>query len=459
MKKNIFGFIATIFMLTPLTSWADTYVTAGDGQFYSFSTLSTVSGSGVTQEGSGYLVNGTVEISENDLFIMDSGTTVYFADESELIIKGTPTLTPEEPTTLTMMAGATRPYNIEVWGGDSQVKVSNLIFEYVGLRCYSSYGMEVTDCSFTDHTGSQSAALVLGPDGAPFFVKDCYFANNAKAAIGSAANYFCPLKIENCSFYHNSTVNGNIPQLNLTASSLVEVIGCSIEGDPDLNMVGGIGVSNFYGTEGFNIVIKDNTITDNRYGITTMGIMNVVVANNILINNCHENNPNNGGSGISLYDPYMKQTAILSGNHIENSLWGITIIGCGNVNLGRVDVATDDPSYNFGGNVFKDNGNGGVLYDLYNNSTNTVYAQCNQWNVTEQTEEQIEGVIFHKNDNSSLGEVIFMPAMAYTSIDDVRTTPSTGATYRIDGTPVNRHGGNQLSKGIYIIDGKKQVVK
>ena len=45
-----------------------------------------------------------------------------------------------------MMAGATRPYNIEVWGGDSQVKVSNLIFEYVGLRCYSSYGMEVTDC-------------------------------------------------------------------------------------------------------------------------------------------------------------------------------------------------------------------------------------------------------------------------------------------------------------------------
>ncbi|MBR4389035.1 MAG: hypothetical protein IKT00_07640 [Prevotella sp.] len=457
--KKVFELIATILILTPLACLADNYVTAGDGQTYSFAKLATIAGSGVTQDGSGFVVIGTVEISESDHFIMDSGATVYFADESELIIKGIPTLTPEEPTTLTIKTGATHPYNIEVEGGESQVKVSNLHFEYVGLRCSNRYGMEVTDCIFTNHTGTQSAALMMGPDEAPFVVRNCHFANNAKAAIGSAANFFCPVKIEDCTFFHNSTANGNIPQLNLTASSLVKVIGCTIEGDPDLNMVGGIGVSNFYGTEGFNIIISDNTITDNRYGITTMGIMDVVISNNILTDNCHENNPNNGGSGISLYDPYRKQNATLRGNYIENSLWGVTIIACGNVNLGRVDVDANESTYNPGGNVFRNNGNSGALYDLYNNSSNTVYAQGNKWNVAEQTEEQIESVIYHKNDDASLGEVIYMPTMEETTIHDVLNPTSTVDIYKMDGTKVNQNGKDKLPKGIYITNGKKYIVK
>ncbi len=102
----------------------------------------------------------------------------------------------------------------------------------------------------------------------------------------------------------------------------------------------------------------------------------------------------------------------MSGNHIEGHLWGITNIG--NVsdgtgpelNLGNL---TEGDDYNPGGNVFINNGNGGVLYDLYNNSPLTVYAQGNTWNVEVQDEESIEKVIFHKKDNASLGEVIFMP--------------------------------------------------
>jgi hypothetical protein len=78
-----------------------------------------------------------------------------------------------------------------------------------------------------------------------------------------------------------------------------------------------------------------------------------------------------------------------------------------NLNLGNLE---DEDNYNPGGNVFINNGNNGVLYDLYNNSANTVYAQGNTWNVEVQDQESIEGVIFHKNDNSALGEVIFMPA-------------------------------------------------
>ena len=110
----------------------------------------------------------------------------------------------------------------------------------------------------------------------------------------------------------------------------------------------------------------------------------------------------------------------------------------------------NDPDYNPGNNTFVNNGNGGVLYDLYNNSTNTVYAQGNTWNVSEQTEEEIEKVVFHQNDNASLGQVIFMPAATTTGINDVqRSTFNVQRSYDLQGRSIVG------VKGISIASGKK----
>lgn len=162
---------------------------------------------------------------------------------------------------------------------------------------------------------------------------------------------------------------------------------------------------------GDNIVtIEDNDIRGHRYGITTLGHQYVTIKNNTIVDNQYETNAMNGGSGISIYDSNGVQTAIITGNRIEQNLWGITVIGGKEVNIGKTEnPAADD--YNPGHNIFKDNGNGGKLYDLYNNTALTVYAQGNKWNVDQQTADQIETVIFHKNDDSKLGEVIYMPAM------------------------------------------------
>ena len=102
------------------------------------------------------------------------------------------------------------------------------------------------------------------------------------------------------------------------------------------------------------------------------------------------------------------------------------------------------------------NGNNGELYDLYNNSANTVYAQGNRWNVSEQTQEQIETVIYHKHDNSSLGEVIYWPAATTTNIGDMSEEERSveGNCYDLQGRKVTK----QLkTKGIYIVNGKKVV--
>lgn len=179
----------------------------------------------------------------------------------------------------------------------------------------------------------------------------------------------------------------------------------------------------------------------------------------------------NGGSGINVFDPYYTQNAIIKGNYIEGSLWGITVIGCNNVNIGK----TNDPNaedYNPGNNVFKDNGNGGALYDLYNNSSNLIYAQGNTWNVDEQTREKIETVIFHQADNEKLGKVVFMPgetgvstiatdnnsvrydaaskSLILANIADKITVYSANGSVVASASATDNVSVNALSRGIYI---------
>lgn len=456
MKKSTLSFIC--FLIGSTCLQAADFKTKGDNTTYTFQKLSELPESGVTREGDRYVVNGSCTISVGDQFTIDNAAVIAFADNAELIIEGAADLRATTPTTLTRYGESSSCYGIDVKDDEHVTEVSNLTFEYVGLRGSGKEGMNVNDCHFLYHNGSSSGALYLGCDGAPFRVTNCTFEQCQRAAIGGAANYYCPITVEDCLLRKNSQDNRNIPQLNLTAGSEIIIRNCIVEGDPTLTMVGGIGVSNFLGATGIKVTVENCDIHDNRYGITTVGSMDVRIIGNSLVNNQYEVNPNNGGSGISLYDPTGTQTAYISGNHIEKSLWGITVIGCGEVNLGKTEVSPDALDYNPGNNVFVDNGNSGVLYDLYNNSTRTIYAQGNIWNATVQDAEHIEEVIFHKNDNSLLGEVIFMPAGDPASIGTItRQVPSTGIVHRLDGTIVRANGSTPLPHGLYIIDGKKVV--
>jgi hypothetical protein len=246
--------------------------------------------------------------------------------------------------------------------------------------------VNLDNCYFAIHDGSTAAALYFMSDGAPCRIEFCDFDHCQKAAIGSAANASRPLTISHSHFMYNSAANNNIPQINITAAKPLRIEWCDVTGDPSNTMVGGIGISNFMGYDA-DITISCCSITNNRYGIGIVGpAAKIMFDSNTLNNNRFETNPMNGGSGISLYDPYQQTEAYIFNNRIKKSLWGVTVIGCKKVNLGWLEQGDD---YNPGLNVFEDNGNNGQLYDLYNNSANTVYAQGNTWNVSEQTEELI----------------------------------------------------------------------
>ncbi len=457
MKKTT-SIVFTLLLAT-LTALADTYQTAGNGTTWTLTKLSEVAESGVTKADNTFTMTESVEIVSGDRFEIESGVKVMMGDKVQLRISCDADFTADERVLFTSTDTEAKPYGIYLSNDNSATAFKNIDFEYAGIKCFGAYGADITDCTFRYHNAvSGTAALSLGANGAQFSVTGCTFEKSARCAIAGAANFNNPVTITDCVFEGNGTDNRNYPQINLTAAENVVIRNCQVTGNPAHNMVGGICVSNLLELTGdLNTLIEDCDIRENRYGLALYCAQNAKVLNNTIVNNNHETNPMNGGSGINLYDPQKTQTTVITGNYIENNLWGITVIGGKNINIGKVEDK-EAADYNPGLNVFLNNGFNGTPYDLYNNSPNTVYAQGNFWkSVTIQDEEHIETVVFHKNDDPKLGEVIFMPALPSepTGIEDIYAEDIKGIeVYDLNGTLVakSKDSGLQgLRPGTYII--------
>nr|NQU92045.1 hypothetical protein [Bacteroidota bacterium] len=90
-------------------------------------------------------------------------------------------------------------------------------------------------------------------------------------------------------------------------------------------------------------------------------------------------------------------------NTITGNLWGITIQANAQPNLGDISGEPSNP----GMNQIYDNGNGGEVYDLYNDTPDPIMAQNNWWGNMDP--DIVEMHIYHQVDDPSLGLVDFMP--------------------------------------------------
>lgn len=432
MKK--FTLFTAVLLGCFCTTQAADYQTSGNGTAYTLQSLSEIAESGVTKSESTYTMSNNITIAVGDQFNIESGITVLMGDGVQMRIEGSADFEAADRVLFTRKSETDNPKGIFMDDETKVTKFKNIDFEYCGLRNFSGQGLDVDNCSFRYNNGKQTGAgaLGLGTTNACFNITNCTFEYNTIPAIGGAANYTNGVVIDNCTFLDNNTSNTNKPQINLTVGGDNQIVikNCTVTGPADATTrgkVGGISVANMMGLQGDNMVtIENNEIRGCRYGITTLGGLSVTIKNNTIIDNKYDSNAMTGGSGISIYDSNKLQTVVVTGNRIEENLWGITVIGGQDVNVGKTEDKTA-ADYNPGGNIFKNNGNNGVLYDLYNNSGLTVYAQGNKWNVEEQTAENIETVVFHKVDDGSLGEVIFMPAMTDDSVES--TLADNGISY------------------------------
>ena len=459
--KKFYAFALMVAMAAG--AMAQAFVSDGTGNVYTFNALSQIDGTGVTlQDDGSYLVSADFTISEGDVLQLDNNAIIKMANGVRITVDGDADFAPADTAVVTRDVEGSNPKGFWMLGDNGNANLKNVTFEYVGVTFGGiNSSLHADNCTFTLYNGKLNSSGTLGFNAScdGNIVENCYFVENTLNAIGNGATNPVGIIIRNCLFWHNVTANRNKPQINLTVGGSydVTIIDNDVIGG-QFTMSGGIGLSNMMGLahSGTNI-IENNYIADNRYGITTIGSVDCIIRNNTMIDNCYESNPNNGGSCISIYDSSSSSNIYIEGNWMEGGFWGITVpTGAPNINLGKVeDPEAED--FNPGNNTFVNNGNNGVLYDLFNNGTATIWAQGNTWNVAVQDEESIEEVIYHQVDDPSKGLVIFMPAhQDNTAVDEINAAEQDGGLYyNLMGIPSEA----PTAPGIYIHGGKKILVK
>ena len=377
--------------------------TPGTGKTYTFLDLSQdTSGTVISDGHKGLAIYKDITISAGDTLLLDAATMAVKCFG---------------PITINIKGGhlccETRRDEFHFCGSDlsetpsyfqmrltdsATAEFTKVVFEVCNGIFISQSQVAFDQCHFQAFTAPVIKYMYCNP-----IIEHCYFHDNQSAAISSAANVTGSPIIRNNTFTNNVLSNVNQPQLNLgpgNAEDTLIIEGNLIEGRMDMS--GGIALANLLKVGQTYAIIRNNIIKSNRYGYNQQGSnITSLIEDNQFLDNDLETNPNNGGSGISIYGSDTTCVAKLRNNIIRGNLWGITAIYYHTIDMGTAE----DP----GGNLLYSNSNNGTTYALYNNAFSNITAIGNYWGGN--TEEFAESVIFHQPDQSGLGLVTYAPVM------------------------------------------------
>ena len=420
MKRTstLFSLLLSVFAFSQFTS-------PGTGITYNLNSLSAAAPTVLVDNGTDYQMTANITIAPGDVLVMDENTTLKIDSGIQLTIGGT-----YNTTAANFLITATNPAAIFKgirFEEGSNATFKNTILEYGGGLQVLTATFLMDNCTVRFFkSGLVTGAAINFSRGTPV-VKNSKFVDNDLPAVGSGANQSVALVFSDNYLSGNTKLNSNRPQINMgpSGTGVTKVLNNTIIGDRSLTKVGGISVSSLLGIEN-HVQIEGNTVTDNRYGITVAGnASSGSIANNILTNNDSENNPATGGSGISINGSGALGAGLkIEGNQIRGHIWGITVIGTASVDLGGGALGS------LGQNIFKDNGNGGQLYALYNNTANMISAVNNCWREGELSDDaMVEAVISHSVDDPALGTVNFRPYLCANPLTSVETKLSEFTVY------------------------------
>lgn len=397
--------------------------------------LSKIAESGVTKTGDlTYTIVKDLELKGTTGFKFENKTTLKMGADVLVRVYG-PTEFAVTDTALICPSGeGVNPKGFHLYlMNDKNNVISHLRCEGIGFNVGNEQGTVFENCTFYKSNGNiAKSSVTFSAASVKNVVRNCYFTETQFSCVSNGANVAAGITVENCLLVNCSTAGRNYPYINLIVSGNNggtyirnnKIIGGKVVSS--IGGAGGISMANLMGITGENkTFIENNEVSDCRYGIQVQGGQTSRVINNKVINCRYEYNSNNGGSGIAISSSSatLYANVYAEGNIVEGCLWGATIINTARANFGYLTKDNEEIEYNPGRNEFRNNGNLGTSsdktvsafdpskpYDMYNNTAFTVYAQGNIWGGTDQSKEEIEKRIFHKNDNGDLGEVIFMPA-------------------------------------------------
>jgi len=356
-----------------------------------------------------YTLSQNLTIASTDSFVINENATIKIDPDVQIFVEGN--FTADANEVLITATNITAPYNTIRFEENSSGFIRNTTIDYgKGIRVATG-NFEMQNSSMSYHVSGTTGSGTLNFSAGKPIINNSRFTFNAVPAFSSGANQVAAPVFTNNYLEGNNTANANRPQINMSATGndTIKIIGNIIKGNRELILTGGISVTSFFG-DPIKVLIENNTITDNRYGIT-IGGGNAVgyIRGNLIEDNNTQNLPNLGGSGISINATGTNtMNLIASQNQIRRNLWGITMIGTAKINLGNDNPELGD--LNGGGNVFSENQNTGQTYALFNNTALPILAMNNCWTEgVSPTAQSVENVISHQVDNPALGLVTFMP--------------------------------------------------
>ena len=300
-----------------------TFVSAGTGRAYTFAQLAAIDTSGVTATDSGYVVTADFTIAAGDTLRLMNNDKVMLGDKVMVSVNGYADFAVPDTAVITRATATAAPKGFKVYDTNSGMTMKNVTMEYAGINFGSTNGhLAIDHCTFTLYNGKINSGSVVNYsnscDGNT--VTGSYFVDNTVSALGNGANTPVGLVVDNCVFLRNTTSKRNRPQINMTCGGPydITITHNKVIGLAETTLAGGIGLSNMLGLAYTGkVTVKNNDIEDNRYGVAMIGPMNLYIEDNMIKNNNYESNPNNGGSGISIYDSSNKGNVRIKGNHIE----------------------------------------------------------------------------------------------------------------------------------------------
>lgn len=407
MKKTLLSFIIVFAITLNLRAQ---WVSPGNGRTYTLPDLVSVSDGAVTNTGTVFSINSDITISQNDVLKIDNQVTRIDAVGVLITINGSVVCT--NTARVGLYGSMTQQFSMR-FENATNCELKTLYFsDGSGIKVIES-DVAFIDCKFVYFTRDYCNAVIDFLNCNPL-IEDCYFLRNEGAAISSPANGQGSPRILNNRLEENVTSDINSPQINLGpgARDTIYIVGNQIDDDYASHRVGGISIADLMGTGATKVLLRDNFVVNGRYGYNQQGLkISSVIERNQFVDNHYEDNPMNGGSGISIYGMDENNKAVLRNNIITGNLWGITVI-----NAADVDLGTED---DWGSNQIYDNGNDGVVYDLYNNSPCDIMAIGNDWGTS--NDQLIENHIVHQNDDPNLGLVTFVPFIDVDGVNDSNT--------------------------------------
>ncbi|MBZ0203152.1 MAG: right-handed parallel beta-helix repeat-containing protein [Ignavibacteria bacterium] len=395
MKKTLVIFI----MFFTSGIFAD-YSTPNTSRNWNLDSLVAFSGGVVTFSSGSYMVNQTVNVLNSDTLKILSNSTVKLAQSVSLNITGTLIINPPDSMKITSIDTNLIFQEVRI---DNSVASSfrKMIFEYSfnGLRMLDCSPL-IEGCTFRYNckgNGTTSTAISLFNCNSVISNSKIY--RNYRVGIAGGSNIANVPQILNNLIYENDLSNGNVPQISLGQSGNGTVI---IRG----NMITGLAILSGgiaalpSGT--LTIIIENNTIKKNRYGISLNGSCNAIIRNNIIDSNNIQGIPLQGGSGLNFIGSGV--AAIVSKNIIRWNLWGVTLQSGSSSVFG--DLSNPDTNY-VGLNYIFFNSNSGKFYDFYNSTPSPVKAENNFWGTGNL--DSIEAHICHQPDSIIYGFVDYLP--------------------------------------------------